>query len=165
MGIKCYLRATKKGPQGRWSGWSAWSMCSHTCGTGIKIRTRKCWTGKGLCEGPAIISLDCETGKECPKKISSSIAKTPIGLGKNCGPHPEVSQRRFWWWKKIQHSNFRVVVMVSVSNFFPEQIIANVMMMQSKMKTEHARQIQVRRQRLGFSVKWPWQEYEFKCGK
>lgn len=103
MGINCYLRsiATKKGPQGRWSGWSAWSMCSHTCGTGIKIRTRKCWTGKGLCEGPAIISLDCETGKECPKKISSSIAKTPIGFGKNCGPHPEVTQRRFRFLEKF----------------------------------------------------------------
>ena len=71
-------------------------MCSHTCGTGIKIRTRKCWTGKGLCEGPGIVSLDCQTGKECPKKILSPIAKTPIGIGKNCGPHLEVSHWRIW---------------------------------------------------------------------
>ena len=81
----------KTRPPGRWRGWSAWSMCSHSCGTGIKIRTRKCRTGKGECEGAAIVSLDCQTGKECPKKILTPIARTPIGIGKNCGPHLQVN--------------------------------------------------------------------------
>ena len=39
----------------------------------------------------------------------------------------------------------RVVVMVSVSNCYLEQIIANAMMMQSKTKTELAHPIQVRK--------------------
>ena len=98
MSKKYHFRsiATEKGPHGRWSGWSTWSMCSHTYGTGIKIRTRKCWTGEGLCVGPAIVSLDCQTVKEYPKKILSPIAKTPIGIGKNCGTLLEVSHWRIW---------------------------------------------------------------------
>ena len=58
---------------------------------GYQDRTRKFWTGKGLCEGPAIVSLDCQTGEECPKKISSPIAKSTIGIGKNSVPHLKVS--------------------------------------------------------------------------
>ena len=65
-------------------------MCSQTCGTGIKIRTRKCWTGHGVCDGPDRVSLDCITGIECPKKNMSPIANTPIGLEKNCGSILEV---------------------------------------------------------------------------
>ena len=70
-------------------------MCSQTCGTGIKIRTRKCWTGHGECDGPDRVSLDCMTGLECPKKIMSPIAKTPTGLGKNCGSILEVRGEYF----------------------------------------------------------------------
>ena len=70
-------------------------MCSQTCGTGIKIRTRNCWTGHGECDGPNGVSQDCITGIECPEKIMSSIAKTPIRLGKNCGSILEVRSAYF----------------------------------------------------------------------
>lgn len=75
----------QKGPPGRWSGWSKWSMCSQTCDTGIKIRTRKCWSGKGECDGPDQVSLDCQTGNKCPQKIVGK-SKAPHIIRQNCGP-------------------------------------------------------------------------------
>lgn len=58
---------------GGYDEWSMWSLCSATCGTGVKVRSRVCNSppprkgGKG-CErlGPAAETVQCFEGK-CPK--------------------------------------------------------------------------------------------------
>ncbi|XP_069481136.1 A disintegrin and metalloproteinase with thrombospondin motifs 17 isoform X2 [Ambystoma mexicanum] len=60
---------------GDWSAWSPWSMCSRTCGTGVRFRQRKCdhpppGPGGKNCPGPSVEHAVCEH-PHCPKETSS----------------------------------------------------------------------------------------------
>ena len=44
--------------------WTPWSVCSTTCGGGVRTRSRVC-NGVGQCNGPAQASEPCRTGR-CP---------------------------------------------------------------------------------------------------
>ncbi|XP_069078883.1 A disintegrin and metalloproteinase with thrombospondin motifs 17 isoform X2 [Pleurodeles waltl] len=60
---------------GDWSAWSPWSMCSRTCGTGVRFRQRKCdhpppGPGGKNCPGLSVEHAVCENS-HCPKETSS----------------------------------------------------------------------------------------------
>uniref|UniRef100_A0A8C9L6R6 ADAM metallopeptidase with thrombospondin type 1 motif 17 n=1 Tax=Pavo cristatus TaxID=9049 RepID=A0A8C9L6R6_PAVCR len=54
---------------GDWSMWSQWSMCSRTCGTGVRFRQRK-WPGGKNCRGASVEHTVCEN-LPCPKGVPS----------------------------------------------------------------------------------------------
>ncbi|XP_057265727.1 A disintegrin and metalloproteinase with thrombospondin motifs 17 isoform X1 [Pezoporus wallicus] len=60
---------------GDWSMWSQWSMCSRTCGTGVRFRQRKCdnpppGPGGKNCRGASVEHTVCEN-LPCPKGVPS----------------------------------------------------------------------------------------------
>ncbi|XP_030045594.1 A disintegrin and metalloproteinase with thrombospondin motifs 17-like [Microcaecilia unicolor] len=60
---------------GDWNAWSAWSMCSRTCGTGVRFRQRKCdhpppGPGGRNCLGMSVEHSVCEN-PPCPKGVAS----------------------------------------------------------------------------------------------
>lgn len=60
---------------GDWSAWSQWSMCSRTCGTGVRFRQRKCdnpppGPGGKNCRGASVEHTVCEN-LPCPKGVPS----------------------------------------------------------------------------------------------
>ncbi|OXB77672.1 UNVERIFIED_CONTAM: hypothetical protein H355_002981, partial [Colinus virginianus] len=60
---------------GDWSVWSQWSMCSRTCGTGVRFRQRKCdnpppGPGGKNCRGASVEHTVCEN-LPCPKGVPS----------------------------------------------------------------------------------------------
>ncbi|KAK2570892.1 Mucin-like protein [Acropora cervicornis] len=80
--IKKLIRPIQKSVcavDGGYDEWSMWSLCSATCGTGVKVRSRVCNSppprkgGKGCKRlGPATETVQCFEGK-CPKYASLSV--------------------------------------------------------------------------------------------
>lgn len=61
---------------GKWSEWSLWSECSASCGSGTKIRYRKCNNppaihGGAYCIGDNVESFSCYVASCAGKKIGS----------------------------------------------------------------------------------------------
>ncbi|BFZ08650.1 hypothetical protein BsWGS_11689 [Bradybaena similaris] len=66
---KCEV--TKCPVDGAWSLWGTWSLCTATCGKGLRERTRACDSprpqfGGSECEGSAIQQEECYGGQHCP---------------------------------------------------------------------------------------------------
>ena len=56
---------------GKWSAWGEYSLCSVTCGTGVKVRIRICTNpppqhGGRFCQGPDIEKSPCDMKISCP---------------------------------------------------------------------------------------------------
>lgn len=64
---------------GKWSEWSLWSVCSASCGSGTKIRYRKCDNppaihGGAYCMGDNVESSSCYVASCAGKIIHSTIS-------------------------------------------------------------------------------------------
>ena len=49
-------------------------MCSQTCGSGTKIRSRECRAGHGECDGPNLLSINCHSGEECSQTMPTTTS-------------------------------------------------------------------------------------------
>ena len=79
-GLGCYGRSKDKvkcdtlrpcAVHGGWSFWGAWSICSASCGYGLRSRIRTCTNpsplyGGKLCPGPSEQINECDSGIKCP---------------------------------------------------------------------------------------------------
>ena len=76
-------RGLRHDMKGIWSEWTEWSTCSKSCGTGLKVRNRKCL--EGACRGFS------EVPKKCKKKVcpvynpKTTIMKFVHEKDKPCG--------------------------------------------------------------------------------
>lgn len=53
-----------------WSEWGAWSLCSVSCGTGLKTRRRLCHSAdRSMCEGEKVERDPCSLTAYCPGEI------------------------------------------------------------------------------------------------
>ncbi|CAH2281689.1 SCO-spondin [Pelobates cultripes] len=75
---------------GNWSEWGSWSVCTKSCGEGVRIRTRSCNNPSPLgdgdyCEGPKEDTEPCFLAK-CPSVEASNCSAVPGSAFSTCGP-------------------------------------------------------------------------------
>ncbi|KAG9352277.1 hypothetical protein JZ751_020690, partial [Albula glossodonta] len=84
---------------GDWSAWSQWSMCSRTCGTGVRFRQRKCdnpppGPGGRHCQKASVEHKACE-GPPCAKGL-------PTFRDQQCHSHDrQTSKKKNNMWTAV----------------------------------------------------------------
>jgi len=89
VGKKCSVQPKKnkrETRQSQWSSWSSWSKCSKACGTGIKIKERKCLFGK--CKGMKQFPKLCNRKSCVSYNLSSNIVRFLGERSKTCNHLP-----------------------------------------------------------------------------
>jgi thrombospondin motif-containing protein 9 len=71
----------KQSKSGYYSNWSSWSTCSVDCGTGTRLRTRRC-SVPNECEGDDTDFIVCNTHK-CENSVDKRVEACRIKTGKN----------------------------------------------------------------------------------
>ncbi|XP_048581714.1 uncharacterized protein LOC5511228 isoform X2 [Nematostella vectensis] len=68
-------------PPPKWGEWSTWSPCMKTCGTGVMMRQRDCFTGSN-CPGPRTDTKKCKV-QNCPTCSQPTDLAFAIPLSSN----------------------------------------------------------------------------------